>query len=401
MASAQFNAGIQGTVTDPTGALISGAKITLVNKETGRKSEATAGSEGFYRFSSLAPGAYKLIVEREGFKKKELENVTVSAEAIAGVDVVMETGVVTDTVTVSGEAVSLETENANVSRAISTVEIRQLPQVGRDPYELLRLTPGVFGDGARAGNGNAVGLPNNTGPGGSNNSVFQTENQVQISANGQRLSANNFQIDGVSVNSFNWGGAALITPNQESVKEIRVLSNSYSAEDGRNSGAQIRVVSQNGTNDLHGSAFIKYNSPKLNAFNKFGGPNNAARVRVNDYLRQFGGSFGGPLPLPRFGEGGRALIGGKNKSFFFFSYEGLRNSSNNVATGFVETPQFRQLVLQQRPNSVTAKVLSAPGVEPRIINVLAPSCGIFNNDATSTTMRRGALSWGTVSTSAR
>jgi hypothetical protein len=105
--------------------------------------------------------------------------------------------------------------------------------------------------------------------------------------------------------------------------------------------------------------------------------------------------------LPRFGEGGRALIGGKNKSFFFFSYEGLRNSSNNVATGFVETPQFRQLVLQQRPNSVTAKVLSAPGVEPRIINVLAPSCGIFNNDATSTTMRRGALSWGTVSTSAR
>src|SRR5262245_32127436 len=80
-ASAQFNAGIQGTVTDPTGALISGAKITLVNKETGRKSEATAGSEGFYRFSSLAPGAYKLIIEREGFKKKELENVTVSAEA--------------------------------------------------------------------------------------------------------------------------------------------------------------------------------------------------------------------------------------------------------------------------------------------------------------------------------
>jgi Carboxypeptidase regulatory-like domain len=382
-ASAQFNAGIQGTVVDASGAVIAGAKVTLINKETGRKSEATASSDGLYRFSALAPGSYKLIVEREGFKKKELESITVSAEGVASVDVAMETGVVSETVTISGEATAaLETENANVSRAISTVEIRQLPQVGRDPYELLRLTPGVFGDGARAGNGNAVGFPNNTGPGGSSNSIFQTENQVQISANGQRLSANNFQLDGVSVNSFNWGGAALVTPNQESVKEIRVLANSYSAEDGRNSGAQIRVVSQNGTNDLHGSAFIKYNSPKLNAFNKYGGPNNAALLRVSDYIRQFGGSLGGPLPLPRFGQGGKATFGGKDKSFFFFSYEGLRNSSNNSGRAYVETPEFRQLVLQQRPNSVTAKVLSAGGVEPRIFNVLTPSCGIFNNDAT-------------------
>src|SRR5262245_42900657 len=354
--SAQFKASIQGTVTDSTGAVISGAKVTLANKETGRKSEATASGDGFYRFSALAPGAYKLSVERDGFKKKELENITVSAEGVTGVDVVMETGVVTETVTISGEsAAAIEKENANVARAISNVEIRQLPQVGRDPYELLRLTPGVFGDGARAGNGNAVNLPNTTGPGGSNNSIFQTENQVQISANGQRLSSNNFQIDGVSVNSFNWGGAALVTPNQESVKEIRVLSASYSAEDGRNSGAQVKVVSQNGTNDLHGSAFFKYNSPELNAFNKYGGPNNAAPTRVNDYIRQFGGSLGGPLPLPRFGEGGKPIFGGRNRSFFFFSYEGLRNSSNNTAQGYIETPEFRQFVLQQRPNSVTAR----------------------------------------------
>src|SRR5215831_2810650 len=379
---AQFKAGIQGTVADASGAVIAGAKVTLVNKETGRKTEMTASSDGFYRFLSLAPGSYKLTVEREGFKKKELENITVSAEGVTSVDVALETGVVSETVTISSEAAAaIEKENANVSRAISTVEIRQLPQVGRDPYELLRLTPGVFGDGARAGNGNAVNLPNTTGPGGSKNSIFQTENQVQISANGQRLSANNFQIDGVSVNSFNWGGAALVTPNQESVKEIRVLANSYSAEDGRNSGAQIRVVSQNGTNDLHGSGFIKYNSPKLNEFNKYGGPK-AAPVRVNNYLRQFGGSLGGPLPLPRFGQGGKATFGGKDKSFFFFSYEGLRNSSNNVGTSYVETAEFRQAVLQLRPNSVTARVLSAGGIEPRILRVLTPTCGIYNNDAT-------------------
>src|SRR5262245_8920755 len=101
---AQFKASIQGTVADASGAVIAGAKVTLVNKETGRKSEATASSEGFYRFSSLAPGAYKLTAEREGFKKKELENITVSAEGVASVDVVMETGGVSETVTMSSEA---------------------------------------------------------------------------------------------------------------------------------------------------------------------------------------------------------------------------------------------------------------------------------------------------------
>jgi hypothetical protein len=383
LATAQFKASVQGTVTDAAGAVIAGTKVTLTSKETGRVSETTTTAEGFYRFAALAPGNYKLAAEHSGFRKKELENIVISAEASQGVDVVLDPGELTDVVTITAESSqTLETENGNVSRAISTREIRQLPQIGRDPYELLRLTPGVFGDGARGGNGGSANLPNTTGPGGSNNSIFQTENQVQISANGQRLSANNFQIDGVSVNSFNWGGAALVTPNQESVKEIRVLSASYSAEDGRNSGAQIRVVSQNGTNDFHGSAFFKYNSPKLNAFNKYGGPNNAVPVRVNNYIRQFGGSLGGRLPLPRFGEGGSPVMGGKDKSFFFVSYEGLRNSSSNVGTAYVETSQFRQQVLQLRPNSVTGRVLSAGGIEPRILNVLTPTCGIFNNDAT-------------------
>ena len=175
--------------------------------------------------------------------------------------------------TITDEATNqLETENANVNRGITEQEIKRLPQVGRDPYELARLTPGIFGDSARSGNGNSAGLPNagsETGPGGSSKSIFQAENQPQISANGQRISANNFQIDGVSVNSLSHGGAAVITPNQESVKEIQISSSTYSAEDGRNSGAQIKVVSQNGTNAFHGSAFLKYDSPKLNAFNKY------------------------------------------------------------------------------------------------------------------------------------
>src|SRR6185369_6224105 len=132
--------------------------------------------------------------------------------------------------------------------------------------------------------------------------IFQTENVPQISANGQRITSNNFQIDGTSVNSLTNGGAAVITPNQESVKEVRVIANVYSAEYGRNSGAQVLTVSQNGTNQYHGSLFLKNNSPGLNSFNKYGGPH-LPTIRVNQHLSQFGGSIGGPLPIPNFGEG--------------------------------------------------------------------------------------------------
>ena len=379
-ASAQFKAGIQGTVTDSSGGLIPDAKITLTDTENGTTKEATSSSEGFYRISGLAPGKYSLTAEKSGYKKSVMESVSVGAETVAGVNVVLETGDVTASVTITDEATEqLQTGNANVAKGITGAEIKRLPQTGRDPYELVRLTPGVFGDGARSGNGNAAGLPNSPGPGGSGNSIFQTENQVQISANGQRISANNFQIDGVSVNSLSHGGAAVVTPNQESVKEVQVSSSSYSAEDGRNSGAQIKVVSQNGTNQFHGSAFLKYDSPKLNAFNKY--PNDFGRgqtERVERFFRQFGGSLGGPLPLPRFGEGGPSWTHGKDKSFFFFSYEALRENSTNTSVHYVETPQFRQGIINARPGGLTARVLGDAGVQPRTAGVLQSSCTDVN-----------------------
>jgi hypothetical protein len=392
--NAQFKAGIQGTVKDSSGGLVPGATVTLTNAETSKKQETATSDEGYYRFSGLAPGKYNVKVEKTGYKLSTLDNVVISAEGIQGVDVALEPGEVTATVTIDPDSVAiLRTEDGNVDRALTTQEVRQLPQVGRNPYELARLTPGIFGDGARGSNGNATNLPNTTGPGGANNSIFQTEVQTPISANGQRLSSNNFMIDGVSVNSYNWGGAAIVTPNQEAVKEIRIMSSTYSAEDGRNSGAQIKVVSQNGTNDLHGSAFFKYNSPKLNAFNKFGGPN-APPERVKDYIRQFGGSFGGPLPLPRFGEGGPTTVWGRDKSFFFYSFEGLRNNVTNTARAYVETPEYRQLVLQLRPNSVTARVLRASGMTPRIITLLPPTCGSFGNDPARCRIVSGGLDIG-------
>jgi len=374
-ANAQFKAGIQGTVTDSAGGLVPDAKVTLTNTETGKTQETTSSSEGFYRLSGLPPGKYNLAVEKAGYKQKVFDNVAVNAEAVQGLDIALEPGEVSATVTVTQEtAPTLETENANVGKAITTLEIRQLPQFGRDPYELLRLTPGVFGEGARSGSGLASNLPNNGGPGGSIRSIFQVENQVQISANGQRVTANNYQIDGTSVNSLTHGGAAVITPNQESVKEVRVIANTYSAEFGRNSGAQVLTVSQNGTNQLHGSLFLKNDSPGLNAFNKYGGLSGARPVRVNQHLNQFGGSLGGPLPLPRFGEGGRSVISGKNRAFFFFSYEGLRSTTSDTANEYVVTPQFTTQVLQLRPGSIAARIAGSSGFAPRVIGVIPVTC---------------------------
>ena len=375
-AQAQFKAGIQGTIKDTSGGLVPEAKVTLTSKETGKTQEATASGEGFYRLSGLAPGKYTITAEKVGYKKKVLEDVEVNAETVQGIDIALEAGEVSATVTVTAETTAtLESENANVDKSITTQEVRRLPQVGRDPYELARLTPGIFGDASRNGNGSAAGLPNSPGPGGSANSIFQVENQVQITANGQRISANNFQIDGVGVNSLTHGGAAVVTPNQESVKEMQITSSSYSAEDGRNSGAQIKVVSQNGTNDFHGSAFLKYNSPKLNAFNKYRNDFGRGRLeRVERFFRQFGGSLGGPLYLPRFGEGGASTFSGKNKAFFFLSYEGLRENTANTSVTYVETSQFRSSVISLRPGGVSARALGSAGVVPRIAAVLTPSC---------------------------
>jgi hypothetical protein len=379
VAEAQFKASLQGTIKDQSGAVIPGTPVSVTNQETGRTQQVVASDSGFYRVAGLSPGRYRVSVEQPGFEKVTI-NVEVNAEETRGVDITLAPSRVAQEITVSSETeTQLHTEDANVSRAITTVEIQRLPQLGRDPYELLRLTPGVFGDGARDGSGNSVGLPNTTGPGGSNTSIFQTENQVPISANGQRLSANDYLIDGVSVNSLTWGGAAVVTPNQESVKELRVMSNTYSAEDGRNSGAQVKVVSQNGTNELHGSAMLKYNDPALNAFNKYGGPG-APPVRVNNHFRQFGGGIGGPII--------------KDKLFFFFSYEGLRNNTTDAFTAWVETPQYRQLVQTLRPNGTTAKIFGLPGITPRLITQIPVDCSQFGNDASRCRVVAGGLDLG-------
>ena len=365
-AHAQFKASIQGTVMDSKGGAVPGAKVTVTNQETGTVRDTVASAEGFYRIPELPPGKYTVTIEAAGFKKSTSKDVSVEAEQPRGLDVTLEIGAVTEQVTVTASEEALRAEDANVSSTISSEQIERLPQYGRDPFELLRLAPGVFGDGARASNGTAANLPNSGGPGGSNNSIFQVENQVQVTANGQRNSGNNFTIDGTSVNSLTWGGAAIVTPNQESVQEVTIVANSYSAEDGRNSGAQVKVVSKSGTNQFHGSGFFKDDSPGLNAFPKWGGPGGAAPQKIEQNLRQFGGSLGGPVL--------------KDKMFFFFSYEGNRSTDLQFSTAqYAETPALQQWIAANRGGTVIGDLLTAKGEQPRIAQVLAPSCVDFNS----------------------
>ena len=384
-AYAQFKASIQGTVMDSKGGIVAGARVTVSNLDTGIQRETTTSDQGFYRINELPPGVYDLTVEAAGFKQSVSKNISVQAEQPRGFDITLEIGAVQESVTVSASAEGLQTENASTTNTISSQEILTLPQFGRDPYELIRLTPGVFGDASRQGNGNSFALPQQVGPGGSNSEIFQTENQVQISSNGQRVTANTYTLDGVSVDSLSNGGSAVITPNQESVQEIVVTSASFNAEQGRNSGAQVQVISKGGTNNYHGSGFIKFNDKGLNAFNKFYGPTTGTLptltcpdggfkivashcpTRNDQKYRDFGGSLGGPIV--------------RDKLFFFFSYEGLRQS-NTIGKRDVtmETPAFEKYVIGANPNSLAAKIFSTPGIAARISTTTrAVDCCSFDN----------------------
>lgn len=325
---AQYGASLQGTITDPSGAVIPGATVTLTDKDTNRTLTAQSNGAGTFVISALEPSSYKVQVSRSGFKTKVVDNFTVLASQPNSLNVTLEVGQATgETVTVNAASQPLiDTATGQVSATITQKQIAQLPSYGRDVYQLVQLAPGMFGDASQGSGGGTNNLPGNQGDGGSTStsSIFTTENKPQAFASGGRNDTNNISLDGVGINSVTWGGAAVITPNEDSVKEVKVVTNSYDAEYGRTSGAQIEVTSQNGTNTIHGSAFIKGDRPGLNAYQRWD-PNNNPQ-RNNSRFNQMGGSLGGPFI--------------HNKLFGFFAYETIRNNSTVTGGGWYETPQF-------------------------------------------------------------
>lgn len=370
---AQLSASLQGLITDPSGGVVPGAHVKLVNTGTQATQETTTNDQGFYRFNQLPAGAYNVTINANGFQSSTLSSVQVDADLPQTANGTLQPGNIQSTVTVSASSTpTLQTADATVSGTISSQAMQDLPTFGRDPYELIRTQPGISSTGGRSGNGQTVFLGNTQGPGQSNAGIFQTENQVQVSSSGQRVEQNVYYIDGVNVNSLGWGGAAVVTPNTESVQDMTVITSDYDAVDGRGSGAHVRTTTKSGTDQFHGSGVFLYQDPNFNAYNKFGGPNNAPPVRVQNDYRQYAASIGGPII--------------KNKFFFFLSYEGLHNKTTTYGQSWVTTPQYRQLVIANAPNSTAAKIFQTANANPRINAVLGgppASCSVFGANAAS------------------
>lgn len=365
-ALAQFGASLSGTVEDTSGAVISGATVTLTNPATQANTSTTTSTSGFYRFSELPPGSYTVNVSAANFKPQVINSVGVAAESPRIVNVKLQLGTTTQSVTVNGSALSvLQTGDASISSTISSADVTKLPIFGRDPYELLRTGVGITGDGARSGSGGAVTLPNNASQNQSNYGIFQSENQIQISAAGQRVTSNTYEIDGVTVDSLLHGGSTIITPNPESVDQITVLTANYDASYGRNVGAHILTVTKSGTNMFHGSAFFQYDQPGLNAYQPYGGPTAtpgefAPAVRDDNAQREWAASIGGPIV--------------KNKLFLFASYEAAKSRQQTFSETYVPTPQFYTSLASARPTGQVAGTITAPAGQARVQAVLPGNC---------------------------
>ncbi len=353
---AQFRASLRGTVTDPGGAVVPGATVTLVNTDTNATTTDTTDASGIYNFNALPPAHFRLSAAAPGFKSKVLEHVQIIPEQANTINLQLALGQTQETVTVSGNTQALDTETATLSATVSSNQIQHLPSFNRDVFQLAQLTPGVFGDSSQQGGGGSFNLPGNQGPGGTaggSGGVFQTENGPQIQNGGGQYETNSISVDGISTVSAVWGGTSVITPSEDSVESLHVVSNSYDAENGRFSGAQIEVTSKSGTNDLHGSAFFKASRPGLNAYQRWNGvgsnqpgtPSARGLNRDENRFNQYGASLGGPL--------------WKNKLFAFFNYETSPLASVATAQGWYETSQFDAGAAT--PGSIAAKYLAFPG----------------------------------------
>ncbi len=273
---AQFRASLRGTVTDPQGAVVPGASVTLTNKGTNATLTSISDDNGIYQFNALPPAPYRLTVERSGFRRRVLDSVQIIPEQLNALDLQLEVGEVSQTITVTNTVQALDTETATVSGTVTANQIQHMPSFGRDVIKLAQLAPGVFGNGAQGAGGNGFNLPGTqTGGGatGGEDGIFKTENGAQVIANGNQTENNGISIDGISTTSAVWGGATIITPSEDSVDNVKVVANSYHAENGRFSGAQLQITSKGGTNNYHGSLFFTAHRPGLNAFQRFNGEN--------------------------------------------------------------------------------------------------------------------------------
>ena len=288
---------VNGTITDPSGAVVTNAKVTARNGGTGFVRQTSSTGAGFYSLSQLPVGAYEISVEAPGFKTARLPGVNLTVGAVSTLNVPLEVGTENQTVDVSSEVPLVETSRSQTSTAISSRQIQELPINGRNFLDFTVLTPGVVRDPTRTGD---------------------------LSFGGQRGTSNSLLIDGADSNNTFYGqstgrtgtGRNPYSFSEDAVGEFQVNTNGYAAEIGRAGGGVINVITNSGTNEFHGDVFEFYRDKALNA-NTW--DNNALRRPKRAYhFNQFGGNVGGPIL--------------RNKLFFFFDYDGQRNTTPNTVS---------------------------------------------------------------------
>jgi Carboxypeptidase regulatory-like domain len=273
---------IRGTVTDPSGAAVSGAKVTATNTATGISKEATTGSDGTYDFLQLAvPAPYTVSVEQTGFRKFEASGIPLNVNQVYVLDIKLEVGAVTETVTVEATPAQVETTSIELGTVINDTTIVNMPLNGRNFDQLQQLEPGVVAASDSRG-----------GPGHGN-----------YATNGSQPDQNSYLINGTDNNDLPLNEVQ-VEPSVDAIAEFKMVTGTFNPEYGRNSGAIVNAIIKSGTNSFHGDVFDFYRDTALNSRNFFS-PTPAVFHR-----HQFGGTIGGPIR--------------KNKMFIFFSYQGTR-----------------------------------------------------------------------------
>jgi len=303
--SAQAN--ISGLVSDPQGAVIAGATVRLANLATGSSTTSTTNDSGLYAVRALPIGRYTLTAEKAGFKKLLSTNIALTTGQSLELNLTLEVGAVTESISVSATASSIETRSSDVSQLIEAKTIEDMPIGDRRSMNIIGLTgAAVFV------NYDAGGKPN-------------------FSLAGGRTQSQNFFIDGGTAQNMRLGiGQVDLDPPVETVAEVKILSNSYSAEYGGSAGGVIIATTKSGTNQLQGTLFEYFRNEKLDAANYFAPIVNSERVRAPLRYNVFGGTIGGPVRIPK-------IYNGKDRTFFFFAYEGSKRNEGVVRTLTVPT----------------------------------------------------------------
>jgi hypothetical protein len=302
-----FYGSIVGTVNDASGAALASTTVSLTNSATGDRRQVVTASDGSYRFVNLVPGAYRLEIERPGFKRYARDQIDVSVESQVRTDIVMQVGDVNQSVEVQAQVPLLQTETANLSQVVGSRAVEELPLNGRNILNLISLAPGVVPQGSSEGS--------LTGK-----NVFAAGN-YQIGGGTANQSATYY--DGVPVNDT-YGNIVALTPSADAVSEFRIQTSNNTAEYGRYTGGVMNMASRSGANEFHGSASEYFRNKVLNATNFFANKTGAGRAPF--VQNQFGASAGGRII--------------KDRLFFFTSYEGYRQRQGNLFLLSVPTPQI-------------------------------------------------------------